>query len=246
MNSNSNTKKQIKNTLRITIKIIEWILIIILVGCMLKIFAQRICGETPSLFGYSTYTIISPSMTGTYDVGDVVVCKNDKNPTHEEYKAGEVIAFIAPQGFGGEYNLAGHIVTHRIVVDPFYDSSSNCWYVYTQGDAIGTNVDDVPIPIDNIKGKIVSEAKLLSKLGGFLSKWYGFLVIIVLPLCALLFWQIHVFVKENMKIKEQKMKEQQKQEIIDALEKEKELKQKEREEEIKKIAIKEYLEKSEK
>ena len=49
----SKTKKQMPKWLDITLKVIEWTLIIVIVSCMLVLLSQKITGNTPELFGYS-------------------------------------------------------------------------------------------------------------------------------------------------------------------------------------------------
>lgn len=231
--------KKAKKIALITIKVIEWAIIFALVICLLTILAQKVCGQTPTLFGYSTYRVVTDSMTGTYNVGDVVVCKRDKDPTPEEYKKGDVIAFIAPHGFDKDNKLEGFTVTHRIIEDPFYDEKTDTWYVKTKGDKEGAKEDRVAVPLDNIQGKIVGTSSFISTLAKFLSKWYGFVTIIVIPLLGMMVWQIGILVKENTNAKKQKIKEEQEKEMQEFIEKQKNLALKE--EEIKKKAIEEYI-----
>lgn len=233
------SSKTVKKHIYVALKVMQWVVILFLVGCLLTILAQKICGQTPNLFGYSTYRVVTDSMTGTYNVGDVVICKADKDPTPQEYKVGDVIAFIAPYGFDKDNRLEGYTVTHRIVEDPYYDEKTDTWYVKTRGDKLGSPDDRIPIPVDNIQGKIVGTSSFISTLARFLSKWYGFVTVIVIPLLAIMIWQIVIFVKENTKAREEKLKKEQEEELKQLLEQQN--KQKELEEQIKKKAIEEYI-----
>lgn len=240
MEKTNKTKKQIPMWLGILAKSVEWIIIFVLVGCMLVLFSQKICGETPSLFGYSIYTVVTDSMEPTYNVGDVIVSKNIKNPTKESVKKGDVIVFIAPHGFDAQGKLEGKTVTHRIIEGPFEKEDGEI-YVKTKGDNPLSLEDRVDIPLDNIKGVAKGSSSFITKLVSFINKWYGFVTIIVAPLIIVLALQIRVLFKEkeqaNNKIIEEEKKRQ--------LEKIKE-EQKQKEEEIKKKAIEEYLEKQKK
>ena len=236
--SKDKTKKKLPKWLDVTLRVIEWTLIIFIVVCMLTLLSQRMTGTTPELFGYSTYTVVTDSMAGTYDVGDVVVCKRIKDTLgymkDTGFKEGEVIAFIAPAYFDKDNKLQGCTITHRIVTAPFYDEEKDTWFVETKGDnAIAK--DRVPIPVENIQGTIVGSNKGISKLFKFLTKWYGFVTVIVVPLTLILVWQIVVLIREKSKATISKI-EDEKVNALKQIEQDKLAK----EEEIKAKAIEEY------
>ena len=205
---------------------------------MLVLLSQKITGNTPELFGYSTYTIVTNSMEGTYDVGDIVLCKRIKNTLgymeDNGFRKGEVIAFIAPYGFDEGNKLQGQTITHRIYENPFYDETSETWYVWTKGDA-AISKDRVPIPVENIQGTIVGSSKAVSRFMNFITKWYGFTTIIVIPLLAILAWQIWILIRE----KSRASKEELEKEKVKSL-KEIEEENNQRVEDIKRQAIKDY------
>ncbi len=233
--SSEKTKKRMPKWLDVTLRVIEWTLIIVIVVCMLSLLAQKMTGKTPQLFGYSTYTVVTDSMSGTYDVGDVVLCKRIKDTLgymkDTGYKEGDVIAFKAPANFDKDNILQGQIVTHRIIKEPYYDDEKQCWFVETKGDAAPSK-DRVPIPVENIQGIVVGTSKVVSGLFGFITKWYGFVTVIVVPLLLILVWQVYILIREKTK------EEINKQQIKSLSEIEKENNQKV--EEIKKKAIEEY------
>ena len=231
-------KKKMPKWLDITLKVIEWTLIIFIVVCMLSLLAQRMIGNTPELFGYSTYTVATGSMSGTYEIGDIVLCKRIKDPMKyneaQGFKEGDVIAFIAPAGFDKDNLLQGRTVTHRIFSAPYYDQASDTWYVETKGDAAPTK-DRKPIPLDNIQGIIVGTSKGVTGFMKFITKWYGFATIVVIPLLLLLVWQIVILAREKERAEQEKLAKQN-DEAIEAHNKE----QQEKIEELKAQAIKEY------
>lgn len=200
--SSKKTKKNMPKWLDVTLRVIEWTLILFIVGCMMVLLSQKVTGNTPELFGYSTYTIVTDSMAGTYDVGDIVLCKRVKNTLKYQedtgFKEGDVIAFIAPYGFDEGNKLQGRTITHRIYEAPFYDEETDTWYVWTKGDA-AYKKDRVPVPVENIQGIIVGNSKAVSNVMSFITKWYGFVAIIVVPLLAILVWQIVILVREKSK-----------------------------------------------
>ena len=221
--SSDRTKKSMPKWLDVTLRVIEWTLIIFIVCCMLVLLSQKLTGNTPELFGYSTYTIVTNSMEGTYDVGDIVLCKRIKDTLKYQeqtgFRKGEVIAFIAPHGFDEGNKLQGKTVTHRIYEAPYYDEETDTWYVWTKGDA-AYKKDRVPVPVENIQGTIVGNSKAVSKVMGFVTKWYGFLIIIVIPLLLILGWQIWILIREKTKAETDKLDkniEQAKQDKLDEI-----------------------------
>jgi len=236
--SSDKAKKSMPKWLDVTLRVIEWTLILFIVGCMLVLLSQRMTGKTPELFGYSTYTVVTNSMEGTYDVGDVVVCKRIKDTLKYQeqtgFEEGDVIAFIAPANFDKQNKLQGYTVTHRIITAPYYDEEKETWYVETKGDA-ALEKDNVPIPIENIQGIIVGSNKSISKVVGFLTKWYGFVTVIVVPLMLILIWQVVILIREKARSSIDKI-EQEKVRSLKEIEEE----HNQKVEEIKKKAIEEY------
>ena len=234
----SKTKKGMPKWLDVTLRVIEWTLIIVIVACMLVLLSQKITGNTPELFGYSTYTVVTDSMKGTYDVGDVVLCKRIKDTLgymqDTGFRKGEVVAFIAPHGFDKDNKLQGYTITHRIITEPYYDEETDTWYIETKGDN-AIDQDRVPIPVENIQGIIVGTSKGVTKVVQFITKWYGFVTIVVVPLLIILIWQIALLIKEKTRAEQAKLATN-KQVELEKIEQEKQAKL----EEIKQKAIEEY------
>jgi len=94
----------------------------------------------PKAAGAKPLTILSGSMTGTYDIGDVVVVKPVKTA---DLKVGDVITF---QPFSDDPSLT----THRIKAITY---GSRGEQFVTQGDA--NNAPDLkPIGEDQVQGKV--------------------------------------------------------------------------------------------
>lgn len=109
----------------------------------------------PKATGARPLTILSGSMTGTYDVGDVVVVKPVKVDT---LQVGDVITF---QPFSDDPQLT----THRIVGMSF--GSKGREFV-TQGDA--NNAPDLkPISADQVRGKVWYSVPKV----GYASVWFA-------------------------------------------------------------------------
>lgn len=125
-----------------------------------------------SLFGYRYYTVLTPSMTPTYQVGDVVVVKlTDAS----NISVGDVITFN-PSSESDAY------LTHRVAeVYPDY-SGTGITCFRTKGDANDTE-DSFLVDESRVIGTVVFHVPKIGYIVRFVQlKWY-----FVLPLIALLF-----------------------------------------------------------
>lgn len=91
-----------------------------------------------SLFGYAFLVVTTGSMEPEIDAGELIIIKNMK-----EYEINDIATFLDKDGF---------LVTHRII-----ELKKNL--IVTKGD--NNNLKDEPIPIENIKGKVIAHSKLL-------------------------------------------------------------------------------------
>lgn len=193
----SDKKKKISVPVLIT-NIIVTALFLFVFACLLTVMIQTFTGKDPTLFGYRSLVVVTDSMTGTYDKGDVIIVKAKDGEKladdPSELKQGDVVTFIAPEGFG---QIEGYTVTHRIVVAP-YQGDDGEWYIRTKGDAAGAT-DSVPVPVENVTGIVLGKSELLAGLQSVLRSKAGFLLIIVIPLILIALWQIVVFAATSAK-----------------------------------------------
>lgn len=227
------TKKK-KSVPVLIIDTIIMIAFLFAVGCLLTVVVETALGRDPSLFGYRMMVVLTDSMTGTYDRGDVIIVDEFSSAQLSSPEGavadGDVVTFVAPEGFG---DIAGYNVTHRVIEAPYLEDG--VWYIRTQGDA-SPSADPVPVPVSVLVGKVVGHSAALAGLHAFFTKPYGFVVLIVVPLTAVLIWQIAYAAKEGGKAKA----EQAREDAAARLEEEKKARAA-REEEIKRRAVEEYL-----
>lgn len=196
------SKKKISMPVLI-INIIVTALFLFVFACLCTVMVQNFTGKEPTLFGYRSYVVITDSMTGTYDKGDVILVKVldaeelEKDPS--AIKEEDVITFVAPEGFGA---VEGYTVTHRIIEGP-YKGEDGRWYVRTKGDAVQT-ADSVPVPLDNVTGLVKGKSEALAKLQTVLKSKTGFMFVIIIPLVLIAVWQIAVFAVAGVKQKHEK------------------------------------------
>lgn len=99
-----------------------------------KVIAKR---KAVSLFGYSSFAVMSGSMQPSIDVYDVITVK--KVPANK-LSAGDVIAF---------FDGSGNVITHRIAEISVIDGET---FYTTKGDANNAN-DTEAIPYENVIGR---------------------------------------------------------------------------------------------
>jgi len=167
-----------------------FVFLVITVAVML---IQKKSGGESQIFGYYMYDVLSDSMSGTIEKGEVILCKKveDVNALQE----GDIITFIAPSG-----PLKGYNETHRIVkIVRNEDGSIN--YIKTAGDKLydgNTKTDEWDLKPENVKAKYVKKSVFVGGLREFLSHWYGYVVLIVIPFCIVFALLVSGFVKDRI------------------------------------------------
>lgn len=147
--------------------LINLIALLILVGAF--IFANS---QSPdkSIFGFRFYTVLTPSMSPTYNVGDLVIVKMAEG---NEIAVGDIITFN-PSEDSGAY------LTHRVTaVMPDHNGTSMIFFK-TKGDA-NTDEDSFETPELRLVGKVVFGIPKLGYVIRFIQlRWYIAVGVVVL------------------------------------------------------------------
>lgn len=174
--------KEKKSVLKKIANVLLTVVIILLAVIIAFTMFVRITGNTPTLFGYSIFRVSTGSMEPELMVGDVILTKevDDVN----SLKVGEVITY---RGTIGEY--ADMLITHQIVKAPYVENGTT--YVVTKG--IANEIEDSPVPVDKITGKLVCKIPFLDMIYSFFLTPWGLLTAILLILLAFAgeFWNIY-------------------------------------------------------
>lgn len=137
----------------------------------------------PPLF--AAFIIVSPSMIPNINVNDaVVIFRSDPN----NLEVGDIITFSS-----NDPNYSGLTVTHRIIGKELTDSGK---YVFrTKGD---NNNSEDPSLVEESKvfGKVFFRIPKLGYIRHFLTTSYGFLILIVLPVTAVIIYDIIKLIKK--------------------------------------------------
>lgn len=170
------SKISFKAAYRYLATVLSWsffIILLFIAGFLLlyflsnNIFARRVNTYRPPL---SIYTIVSPSMVPTIDVYDVIINKRVNSPA--DIKKGDIITFSSTSTI--TYDMT---ITHRVkevqVVNGKYEYT-------TQGD--NNLVPDLaPAKYEKVIGVAKYRLPQLGRIQMFVSTWYGYLTVIVIP-----------------------------------------------------------------
>lgn len=177
-------KKVIKKILNI-LKII--ILILLILFALFTVY-QKVFPNNPSAFGFRTYSIITKSMEPVLKKGDVILIQ-ERNTS--SYKVGDIITFKGTSG-----DLKGKIVTHEIVGIKL-ENGKNIFY--TKG--IQNISEDPAVYEDEILGKYIYKFKFFSLIERIMDTKIGFILIIIIPLGYIYFYEIRDIIKDVKNIK---------------------------------------------
>ena len=220
--------KKCKKILKIALNVFIWAFVIFsLLMTVLALAAQSNADGIPSLGGKCFLTVSSDSMSPTFEKGDLIFSNMLTDEEKRDLKEGDVITFHADLDGNGSTELN----SHRIV-GINYDAEGAVESYVTKGDNAETNAmaDVRPVNWRHVIAKW-SEGDKIANVGSFvtfLQTPKGFLITIVLPLGIFFLYELYVFIKALLTLKNKKDGEAAK---LTA----------EEEEAIKKKAIEEYL-----
>lgn len=205
-NTEISKAKKIYNAVSTAIVALIFVFMVVMVAVIL---VQKSSGGESKIFGYYMYDVLTDSMSGTIEPGDVIMCKavDDVN----SLQVGDIITFKAPNG---NYNE-----THRIVeIARNDDGTVN--YFKTKGDNAKA-VDNWQLNPQNVKAKYVKKSVFVGGLRKFMSNWYGYVVVVVIPLCIVFALIISSVVRDKLALEKEKEKEEGKITLSDISEEDK-------------------------
>ncbi|MDP3130332.1 MAG: signal peptidase I, partial [Bacillota bacterium] len=186
--------KQQKKGLKLALNIAFYaVLGLVVVYSVLALFSKQEYNST-SVFGISSLSVQSGSMSGTFEEGDLIFVDTTVNP--DELAVDDVITYRMQIEVEDEnitiYN------SHRIVEVITYDEGNTFWY-RTQGDANALVDADLVFENDVIGtwtgGKLAGFGSFVDGLIGFLKSPTGFFIFIVLPCFGFLVYEVIKFVR---------------------------------------------------
>ena len=188
--------KKIYNVVSTVVVALIFVFLVTLVSLML---VQKKNGGETEIFGHYLFDVLTDSMSGTIEKGEVIVAK--KVDDVYALKVGDIITFTAPSGV-----LKGYNETHRIV-EIVYGEDGKVKGYKTAGDKLyngSVKVDDWQLPPENVKAIFVRKSAFIGGLKSFLSHWYGYVVIVVVPMCCVFALVIAGFVRDRLALEKGK------------------------------------------
>jgi signal peptidase len=149
------------------------IILIIVMSVYSMIQYRKNPDNIPTIFGYSTMSVLTGSMRPYLQPGDIIV---DKAVRAEEIKVGDVVT----------YKAGGSIVTHRVV--KVIDESGEPLF-RTRGDANNTD-DGSPISEEQLIGRVIFRIPYGGYVARFIRSPIGLLLVIVIPVFFMLYGEL--------------------------------------------------------
>ena len=168
-------KKLLDNKIfRIAFGIIKVLFFILICLYLAFIIIQNVSGNR-SVFGYRMFDIASSSMSGVYEVHDVILVKDfDTN----KLKVGDDIVYN-----GERAGLDGKLVTHRIVKIEENEKDGGRLFT-TKG--VKNDIEDPAIYDDQVLGKVVGIVPVISPVNHIVKSQVGFFVCVFCPIVIII------------------------------------------------------------
>ena len=171
-------KKLLDNRVfKIITGIIRTIFIVIILAYLAFILIQRFSGNK-SVFGYRLFTIATGSMSGVYEINDVIAVKDCDT---DKLKVGDDIAYQGSRG-----GLEGLLITHRIVRIEEKEDGGKMFV--TKG--VNAPGEDPAIEESQILGKVVGVVPFISFINHIVKTQLGFFLLIFCPLVLIIVLEI--------------------------------------------------------
>ena len=130
-------------------KVIRSILYAFVALLLIVIVVQRVSNNNLSIGGFRVFMIVSESMKGEYDIGDILI---SKKVDEKDIKVGDNVTYL-----GEEKELKGLVITHKVVNK--YEKNGEMIFV-TKG--LANEIEDPEIKYEQIYGKVIYKTCILS------------------------------------------------------------------------------------
>lgn len=162
---------------RIISRILETTFAILLILYLSFVIVQRVTGNK-SIMGYRLFVVATGSMSGAYEVNDVIAVKDWDI---KKLKVGDDIAYKGNRG-----GLDGKLVTHRIIRIEKGEDGKNLFV--TKGIAAPTS--DPAITEDQILGKVMGIVPVISQVNHVVKTQLGFFLFVFCPLVLVIVLEV--------------------------------------------------------
>ena len=153
--------------------------------------------EIPDFFGIKPFIVVTGSMEGTIDGGDLIITKVVEP---EALEVGDIIA----------YSIDTSVITHRIIEKTEVDGQPA---FVTKGDANNTEDQD-PVIYDQVESIYLFRIAGLGNVAMFMQTPVGMLVFIGIPLCCFILYDI---IRRRLQAKKDSKKDDEMQTELESL-----------------------------
>lgn len=185
-------KKVISNIINVILVLV----LLLAAGVMVLTGINAKSGKATTILGYGFMAVQTGSMTPEYPVGSVIIIK-ETDPS--KLNVNDVITF-----YSSHPQLNDMIVTHRIV--NIIDDGDGTYSFTTKGDANTIN-DEYPAEGEKVIGKVLAKSSLMQKLVNLRQNPATFFVLILLPMCVIIAYEVFTIYKKSTAEKDGKTSE---------------------------------------
>ena len=172
------------------IKITSYCLVGLIIALSVFVLTLRFLGETPSIFGYSFYYVLTESMEPEIEAGEMIL---GEQAAPEDLRVGDIVTY---QGQTGA--VKDKIITHKIVE---IDGD----IITTKG--VANDLADPPISSSQVMSRYVGTIPLAGDIFSAINSKLGFVFLIATPLAVLILNEVSNIVKAVKKEKEEHLSE---------------------------------------
>ncbi|MBQ8132494.1 MAG: signal peptidase I [Bacilli bacterium] len=178
---------------------IKFLFISVIILYLGFILVQRVTGNK-SVFGYRLFTVATGSMSGVYEINDVIAVKDcDVN----KLKVGDDIAYRGSRG-----GFEGMLITHRII--KIEEAEGKAGKIFTTK-GVNAPVADPSITDTQIFGKVVGIVPIITPINHIVKTQLGFFLCVFCPLVFVIVLEILQTITD-MKIEKNEIREVEKKE----------------------------------
>lgn len=171
-------------------KIVSYCFFGLIVVLSIFVLTLRFMGESPSIFGYSFYYVLTESMEPEIEAGDMIL---GETVDPSDLQVGDVITYLGETG-----EVRDKIITHKIVE---IDGD----IITTKG--VANHIPDPPIHSSQIISRYVVTIPLAGDIFSAINSKLGFIFLIATPLALLIVNEVSNIVKAVKKEKEEHLNE---------------------------------------
>lgn len=186
-----------KKTLSLVGNLFFGLLVMVMIALTFFAVKSKIDNSVPQVAGYQLYTVLSGSMSPTFDTGSVVALKPLAS---QDVRTGDIITFKEPDD-------PKKYVTHRVM--KVINKGGSLSFI-TRGDA-NDAADPKPVSASNLVGKVHFSIPYAGYLTSFTKSKKGLLTLIVIPGLVVLFFELRKLfqyiaqAEEEEKLKKEKL-----------------------------------------